>query len=295
MRFCGRPADARHRPLPRGAHGLRRERQLGRLHGGRGYVADKLAALQQELYKDFVTTDQLAKADDARALTTENGKTMAEKAHKLGAELVEYITKDEALQPSVFTDAKEGAYYVDAVNWAVDKKVTSGKTETTFAPNDSCTRAQAVTFLWRAAGSPVVNYAMNFNDVDGGAYYAEAVRWAASLGIAGGYGDGRFGTNDFVTREQVAVFLARFADRVLDRYTPYMWDALFPFQDREQISYYARTAMNWACDLGLIKGIPGPGGLRLEPQSSATREQMAVMIARFCRRLNVWNEPMPEL
>ena len=98
-----------------------------------------------------------------------------------------------------------------------------------------------------------------------------------------------------VTREQVAVFLARFADRVLDRYTPYMWDALFPFQDREQISYYARTAMNWACDLGLIKGIPGPGGLRLEPQSSATREQMAVMIARFCRRLNVWNEPMPEL
>ena len=74
-----------------------------------------------------------------------------------------------------------------------------------------------------------------------------------------------------------------------------MWDALFPFQDREQISYYARTAMNWAGDLGLIEGIPGPGGLPLEPQSSATREQMAVMIARFCRRLNVWNEPMPEL
>ena len=79
------------------------------------YVADKLAALQQELYKDFVTTDQLAKADDARALATENGKTMAEKAHKLGVELVEYITKDEALQPSVFTDVKEGAYYVDCL------------------------------------------------------------------------------------------------------------------------------------------------------------------------------------
>lgn len=113
----------------------------------KAYVADQLAALQQELYKDFVTTDQLAKADDARALATENGKTMAEKAHKLGVELVEYITKDEALQPSVFTDVKEGAYYVDTVNWAVDKKVTSGKTETTFAPNDSCTRAQAVTPL----------------------------------------------------------------------------------------------------------------------------------------------------
>ena len=81
----------------------------------KAYVADKLAALQQELYKDFVTTDQLAKADDARALATENGKTMAEKAHKLGVELVEYITKDEALQPSVFTDVKEGAYYRDQV------------------------------------------------------------------------------------------------------------------------------------------------------------------------------------
>ena len=119
--------------------------------------------------------------------------------------------------------------------------------------------------------------------------------WAYQTGVTSGVSETTFAPDTPVTREQVAVFLARFADRVLDRYTPYMWDALFPFQDREQISYYARTAMNWACDLGLIKGIPGPGGLRLEPQSSATREQMAVMIARFCRRLNVWNEPMPEL
>ena len=115
---------------------------------------------------------QLAKADDARALATENGKTMAEKAHKLGVELVEYITKDEALQPSVFTDVKEGSYYVDAVNWAVDKKVTSGKSETTFAPNDSCTRAQAVTFLWRAAGSPEPTAGeMTFTDVKADSYY----------------------------------------------------------------------------------------------------------------------------
>ena len=79
---------------------------------------------------------------------------MAEKAHKLGVELVEYITKDDALEPGHFTDVKAGAYYEDAVKWAVDKAVTSGKTVTTFAPNESCTRAQAVTFLWRAAGSP---------------------------------------------------------------------------------------------------------------------------------------------
>ena len=88
------------------------------------YVADKLAALQQELYKAFVTTDELAKASDARALATENGKAMAEKAHKLGVELVEYITKDDALEPGHFTDVKAGAYYEDAVKWAVDKAVT---------------------------------------------------------------------------------------------------------------------------------------------------------------------------
>lgn len=210
MRLCGRPADARHRPLPRGAHGIPRGRQLGRLHGGGGYVADKFAALQQEFYKDFVTTDQLAKADDARALATENGKTMAEKAQKLGVELVEYITKDEALQPSVFTDVKEGAYYVDAVNWAVDKKVTSGKTETTFAPNDSCTRAQAVTFLWRAAGSPEPTASeMTFTDVKAGSYYYNAVLWAVENGVTTGASATTFDPAGDCTRGQIVTFLYR--------------------------------------------------------------------------------------
>lgn len=126
-------------------------------------------------------------------------------------------------------------------------------------------------------------------------WYQNAVLWAYQTGVTSGMSETTFAPDDPVTREQVTVFLAAFADRVLDRYTPYMWDALFPFQDRESISYYARTAMNWACNLGVIKGIPAPGGLRLEPQGYATREQMAVMLAQFCRELNVWNEPMPEL
>jgi hypothetical protein len=151
-----------------------------------------------------------------------------------------------------------------------------------------------VQILYRLAGAPEVSGETPFTDLTAD-WYKTAVLWAYQTGVTSGVSETTFAPDTPVTREQVAVFLARFADRVLDRYTPYMWDALFPFQDREQISYYARTAMNWACDLGLIKGIPGPGGLRLEPQSSATREQMAVMIARFCRRLNVWNEPMPEL
>ena len=176
----------------------------------KAYVADKLAALQQGLYKDFVTTDQLVKADDARALVTENGKTMAEKAHKLGVELVEYITKDEALQPSVFTDVKEGAYYVDAVNWAVDKKVTSGKTETTFAPNDSCTRAQAVTFLWRAAGSPEPTASeMTFTDVKADSYYYKAVLWAVENKITSGMSDTLFAPDATCSHSQIVTFLYR--------------------------------------------------------------------------------------
>ena len=176
----------------------------------KAYVADKLAALQQGLYKDFVTTDQLVKADDARALATENGKTMTEKAHKLGVELVEYITKDEALQPSVFTDVKEGAYYVDAVNWAVDKKVTSGKTETTFAPNDSCTRAQAVTFLWRAAGSPEPTASeMTFTDVKADSYYYKAVLWAVENKITSGMSDTLFAPDATCSHSQIVTFLYR--------------------------------------------------------------------------------------
>ncbi|MEG1428012.1 MAG: S-layer homology domain-containing protein, partial [Oscillospiraceae bacterium] len=100
-------------------------------------------------------------------------------------------------------------YYYDAVLWAVDKGVTSGISATTFAPNATCTRAQAVTFLWRAEGKPVVNYAMNFTDVTADSYYAEAVRWAVSEGITGGTGANTFSPVADCTRAQIVTFLYR--------------------------------------------------------------------------------------
>ena len=197
--------------------------------------------------KDFVTTDQLAKADDARALATENGKTMAEKAHKLGVELVEYITKDEALQPSVFTDVKEGAYYVDAVNWAVDKKVTSGKTETTFAPNDSCTRAQAVTFLWRAAGSPEPTASeMTFTDVKADSYYYKAVLWAVENKITSGMSDTLFAPDATCSRSQIVTFLYRMQNSPESK-------AENPFTDVKADAYYANAVL-WAVENGVTTG-----------------------------------------
>ena len=236
----------------------------------KAYVADKLAALQQELYKDFVTTDQLAKADDARALATENGKTMAEKAHKLGVELVEYITKDEALQPSVFTDVKEGAYYVDAVNWAVDKKVTSGKTETTFAPNDSCTRAQAVTFLWRAAGSPEPTASeMTFTDVKADSYYYKAVLWAVENKITSGMGDTLFAPDATCSRSQIVTFLYRMQNSPESK-------AENPFTDVKADAYYANAVL-WAVENGVTTGA---SATTFDPAGDCTRGQIVTFLYR---------------
>ena len=94
-----------------------------------------------------------------------------------------------------FYDVPNDAYYYEAVKWAAENGITGGVGNSLFAPNQPCTRAQIVTFLWRAAGSPVVNYLMPFTDVDEGAYYAEAVRWAASCGIVTGLTETTFGTN----------------------------------------------------------------------------------------------------
>ena len=236
----------------------------------KAYVADKLAALQQELYKDFVTTDQLAKADDARALATENGKTMAEKAHKLGVELVEYITKDEALQPSVFTDVKEGAYYVDAVNWAVDKKVTSGKTETTFAPNDSCTRAQAVTFLWRAAGSPEPTASeMTFTDVKADSYYDKAVLWAVENKITSGMSDTLFAPDATCSRSQIVTFLYRMQNSPESK-------AENPFTDVKADAYYANAVL-WAVENGVTTGA---SATTFDPAGDCTRGQIVTFLYR---------------
>ena len=182
---------------------------------------------------------------------------------------------DDNTMLNFFVDVPAGAYYYDAVLWAAEGGIVTGTDAVHFSPDTSCTRAQLVTFLWRAAGSPVVNYAMNFNDVDGGAYYAEAVRWAASLGIAGGYGDGRFGTNDFVTREQVAAILHRFA-KAQGMDTTQGGMAIREFDDFDAVPAYALEAMDWAVNAGVLKG----DNNRLLPQDNCTRAQIVTMLYR---------------
>ena len=106
-----------------------------------------------------------------------------------------------------FVDVPASAYYYDAVKWAAEQGITGGTDENHFSPDASCTRAQIVTFLWRAAGSPVVNYILPFEDVAESSYYAEAVRWAASQGIVSGVSPTRFGPDLPCTRAQAMTFL----------------------------------------------------------------------------------------
>ena len=108
-----------------------------------------------------------------------------------------------------FTDVKASAYYADAVLWAVKEDVTKGTTNTTFSPDANCTRAQIVTFIWRAGGSPAVSGNSAFTDVASDAYYAAAVIWAEKNDVTGGIGNGLFGSNNNCTRAQIVTFIYR--------------------------------------------------------------------------------------
>ena len=233
-------------------------------------MAGKLAALQQELYKDFVTTEQLAKASDKRALATENGKAMAEKTHKLGVELVEYITKAEALDKGGFADVKPGAYYEDAVNWAVGQKITAGKSATAFAPNDACTRAQAVTFLWRAAGSPEPTATSTvFTDVAKDSYYYKAVLWAVENGITNGATETTFAPNATCSRSQIVTFLYR------SQKSPEA-PAENPFTDVKAGAFY-ENAVLWAVKENITTGA---SATTFDPAGSCTRGQIVTFLFR---------------
>ena len=188
---------------------------------------------------------------------------------------------DDNTMLNFFVDVPAGAYYYDAVLWAAEGGIVTGTDAVHFSPDASCTRAQLVTFLWRAAGKPVVNYAMNFTDVESGAYCAEAVLWAASLGIVDGYGDGRFGTNDFVTREQVAAMLYRFA-KAQGMDTTQGGMAAREFADFESVSSYALEAVDWAVNAGVLKG----DNNRLLPQDNCTRAQIVTMLYRAGRKVS---------
>ena len=199
-----------------------------------------------------------------------------------GRVTVEASFAEIALEPLPFGDVDDGDWFADAVRFVYENGMMNGVSETSFAPHAATSRSMIVTILYRLEGEPVVDYAMDFTDVAGDAYYAEAVRWAASEGIVGGYGGGLFGSDDAVTREQLAAILYRYA--VYKGYDVSIGEStnILSYADFADLSEYAIPAMQWACGAGVITGVTDA---TLVPHGEATRAQVAAMLMRFCEAI----------
>ena len=174
-------------------------------------------------------------------------------------------------QTGVFVDVATGSYYEDAVDWAVENGITKGTTATTFSPNATCTRAQAVTFLWRASGSPEPETrAMPFADIPVGSYYYDAVLWAVENGITKGTSDTTFTPNMTCTRAQIVAFLWR------SEKSPAAGTAN-PFADVKSTAYYA-DAVLWAVKENITKGTTNT---TFSPDADCTRAQIVTFLYRF--------------
>ena len=172
-----------------------------------------------------------------------------------------------------FYDVPNDAYYYEAIKWAAENGVTGGIGNGLFGPNQPCTRVQIVTFLWRAAGSPVVNYLMPFTDVDEGAYYAEAVRWAASTGIVTGLTETTFGTDSVCTRAQAAAMIYRCAQAQGKGFTG-AWMFHLPFTD---VPEWAYESVAWCYMNGVTTGV---NETAFAPGNDCTRAQIVTFLWR---------------
>ena len=172
-------------------------------------------------------------------------------------------------QTGVFVDVAEGSYYEEAIDWAVEKGITNGVSSNMFAPNDPCTRAQIVTFLWRAAGSPAPKSMSSFTDVPADAFYAKAVAWAVENGITSGTGEGKFSPNSTCTRAQAVTFLYRASG------SPAV-SGKAEFSDVSTTAFYA-DAVAWAAKKGITTGI---GGRLFGSDNDCTRGQIVTFLWR---------------
>ena len=218
----------------------------------KGYTLETLTVLDKD-GKEI----QLTKKNDIQyTFTMPAGKV----------EIKATFVKEAEVSP--FSDVSTTAYYYEAVKWAREKGITGGTGNGLFGPNQPCTRAQIVTFLWRAAGSPEPKNMSSFTDVPADSYYAKAVAWAAENGITGGTGDGQFSPDATCTRAQSVTFLFRAIGKLVD--------SKAEFNDVLTDSYYA-NAVAWAVENGVTNGI---GNGLFGPDNSCTRAQIVTFLYR---------------
>lgn len=179
-----------------------------------------------------------------------------------------------------FSDVEKGAWYENAVNYVTENNLFNGVSETEFAPEGIMTRAMLVTVLWRMEKEPQADYILAFEDVMPSEWYTEAVRWASAENLVTGYDNKIFGTEDFITREQTAAILYRYAE-YKDRDTKDKENTnILSYEDFDKISEYAVPALQWAVGTGLMKGKTNS---TLNPSDNTTRGQVAEMLMRFLK------------
>ena len=234
----------------------------------KGYKLDKLTVTDGS----GKTVSTVKKSDTVYTFT------MPASAVKVG---VSYVKATETPSKTKFNDVSANDWFASAVDYVTGKGMMNGTADNTFSPKANTTRGMVVTVLYRLENQPSTS-AASFTDVASGAYYANAVAWANANGIVSGYGSGKFGPNDKVTREQLAAILYRYAQ--YKKYDVSVGEDtnILSYNDAQSISSYAIPAIQWACGAGVVTG---KSGNKLDPKGNATRAEVAAMLMRFCENV----------
>ena len=190
------------------------------------------------------------------------------------------VTFAEIVDDMPFVDGAENDWFYDSVRYVYDNGLMEGTSATTFAPTLTTTRSMVTTILWRAEGQPQTDNTVSYPDVEADTWYTEAICWGTEEGIVKGYGDGNFGPNDLITREQFATILYRYAQ--YKGYDVSASDDLSAFPDADQTGSWAVDAVKWAVGSGLLNG--KDGGL-LDPLGVASRAEVATILMRFMENI----------
>ncbi|MBQ4055042.1 MAG: S-layer homology domain-containing protein, partial [Clostridia bacterium] len=195
---------------------------------------------------------------------------------------------DDILAEKKFEDVTDGSWYADGVYYCVEAGFMSGTSESRFTPHGSMTRAMFVTMLAAYDGADLSGYTeSSFTDVAPGKWYAPAVEWAYENGIVGGIGEGVFGYKNTVTRQEIALMLMTYLGYKGVDTTPAESFIFGRYADKDDISSWAETAVEWACGLGLFSAAGNEGDLPLlKPKNTATRAQVALIMKNFDETLN---------
>lgn len=234
--------------------------------------------IPEENAEEETLNEETIEADAEEEIPEDTAEENVEKAESETAEVPDVSTF--ALSATLFDDVREDAWYFPYVGYVLNKGIMTGKGNSMFVPGEELARAQFATVLWRLSGSPDVGYSPLFPDVNDGSFYTKAVLWASSedVGVVTGYENGEFGPADWITREQMATMLYRYAQyRQFAEVEP---ADLAAFPDAGDVNDFAADAMRWAVGAGIITGDNGC----LNPLGNTNRAECAAMLYRFCEK-----------